>query len=148
MNYINYNKNPKQWKHEGDCVIRAIATAESKDWKETYQELVEVGLKHCRVINSKQAYEQMLKKHGWIKWRQPKHVDNTKYTVAELIAEYPDKLLIISTRNHLTVAVKGYLVDTWNCSNEYVNNYFTCDYYNDIIDINEFSSIESKKVLL
>lgn len=146
MNYINYNKNPKQWKHEGDCVIRAIATAESKDWKETYQELVEYGLKCCRVINSKNCYEKLLKKHGWIKMPQPKHSDNSKYTVAELIKMHPDELLLITMRRHITVAVKGNLLDTWNCSEQYVSNYFVNDYYNSIIDETDFK--KSDRILL
>lgn len=148
MKFVDFNKNPKQWKREGDCVIRAISVAESKGWKETYQELVEIGLKHCRVINSKQNYEKLLKEHGWVKHKQPKHLDNSKYSIRTLIEEHPNELLIISTRCHLTVAVKGSLVDTWNCSNKYVHNYYTNEYYNSIIDKDEFVSKEIKRVLL
>lgn len=32
MNLIKTNVNPKEWKHEGDCVVRALAQASGKNW--------------------------------------------------------------------------------------------------------------------
>lgn len=65
MEFKKYNKNPKQWKHEGDCVVRAISTAMSQTWDETYMELCYLGRKKCMMPNSKKLYEAYLKQMGW-----------------------------------------------------------------------------------
>ena len=54
----------------------------------------------------------------------PRHYDNTRYTVKELIDENPNITMVISVANHLTCAIKGTLYDTWDCSHKSVGNYY------------------------
>lgn len=123
MEFIKQNINPKGWK-TGDCVVRALAKANNMSWESTYLMLCEVGLKKCRMPNDKQTYEALLKTYGWVKYKMPKHNDGTRYTVKELADEKPNDRIIVSMASHLSFIDKGTLVDSWNCSNKSVGNYW------------------------
>lgn len=125
MEFKIYNANPKGWIHEGDCVVRSLSKAMDCQWTEVYQELYRIGLKKCRMLNSKPVYEQLLIEKGWIKHKMPRHANNKRYTVEELINERSKGTLIISMANHLTTAIDGTLYDTWNCGRKSVGNYYT-----------------------
>lgn len=147
MIFQKTNINPKQWKKEGDCVVRAIATASSERWEDTYWSLCLLGKKKCMMPNSKLLYEAYLKQEGWEKHKMPKHSDGTRYTVEELIDELPKKTLIISMANHLTCAKAGTLIDTWNCSHKSVGNYWTKDDMDIVGSLDEISD-RVRRVLL
>lgn len=128
MEFKQTNLNPKGWKKEGDCVVRAIAVAENISWEVAYLSLCEMGAKKYRMPNSKHTYEQFLKDRGWVKQKMPVWYDafgnRNRYTVAELANEFPDKKMVISVANHLTYVDKGTLIDTWNCGSKAVGNYW------------------------
>lgn len=123
MEFVKQNINPKGWKTD-DCVVRALAKANNMSWESTYLMLCEVGLKKCRMPNSKHTYEALLKTYGWVKYKMPKHSDGSRYTVKELVDEKSNKRMVISIANHLTFADKGTLIDTWNCGGKSVGNYW------------------------
>lgn len=124
MQFVKENVNPKGWKREGDCVVRALAGANNMKWEDVYSKLCSIGAKKCRMPNSQKTYEKFLEDYGWVKYKMPKHEDGTKYTVQELIDEIPTKVIVISMRNHLSYARKGTLIDTWNCGSKAVGNYW------------------------
>jgi hypothetical protein len=125
MMYEKYNANPKGWKGEGDCVVRACCEATGMSWMDTYDELYQIGRKICRMPNSKKTYERFLEKHGWIKQKMPRKWDNTRYTVAEWAEENFSERMVVSVANHLTFIDKNaHLVDTWDCSYKSVGNYW------------------------
>lgn len=146
MIFQKTNVNPKEWKSEGDCVVRAISKASNTSWDEVYWDLCLLGRKKCRMPNSKKLYEAYLKEQGWEKHKMPRHEDGTRYTVEELINELPKKTLIISVANHLTCCQQGTLIDTWNCGHKSVGNYWTNDDM-DIVGILEEISERVRKVL-
>ena len=127
MEFKKENINPKGWK-TGDCVVRAIAGATGLSWQTVYYNLCSIGEKKCRMPNDKKTYEQYLKDKGWIKQKMPVWYDafgnRNRYTVKELIDEYPNCIMIISMASHLTYAENGTLVDTWNCGSKSVGNYW------------------------
>lgn len=123
MIFQKTNNNPKEWKHEGDCVVRAIASANHTSWEVTYQQLCEIGLKKCRMPNSKSTYELLLKEYGWIKQKMPRHTNGKRFTVEEII-DVVRKPMVISMANHLTYSDGAALIDTWNCKNKSVGNYW------------------------
>lgn len=122
MIFQKTNINPKGWK-TGDCVVRAIASANNTSWEVTYQQLCEIGLKKCRMPNDKQTYEALLKQYGWIKQKMPRHGDGTRYTVEELVDTIRDKM-VISVAHHLTYSDGVSLIDTWDCRYKSVGNYW------------------------
>ena len=60
---------------------------------------------------------------------------------------FQKKTLIISMANHLTCAKAGTLIDTWNCSQKSVGNYWTKDDMDIVGSLNEISD-RVRRVLL
>lgn len=125
MEFIKLNVNPKEWKREGDCVIRAIARATCKDWLEVYDDLYRIGRKKCRMMNSQKTYEAYLDELGYTKQKMPRKDNGLRYTIGEYVEEHPEFTGIISVAQHLTYVLNGVLIDTWDCSRKYIGNYWT-----------------------
>ncbi len=128
MNFEKVNQNPKGRK-SADCVVRALSYSSGKTWDKVYEELCTIGFKKKAMPNEKVTYEHWLKENGYIKMKQPRHANRTKYTVEELIDELDnsemwDKAVVISVANHLTCSQYGTLYDTWDCSYKTVGNYW------------------------
>lgn len=122
-----YNANPKS-KIGGDCVIRAICTALNQSWEQTVRELTEVGIKYGYVLNDKHTYERYLKEKGWVKHKQPRKEDNTKYTGFEFckIFSVKNKNIIAHIGSHHIVAIiNGKINDIWDSSEGCIGNYWT-----------------------
>ena len=123
MRFTKYNHNPKN-KKTGDCVIRAIAKAEGKEWLETYDELNALARKKYLMLNNSKCFDTnyLSKKYNTLYVKvYDEYRDRNRYkTVEELIDENPNKILIFSMSNHLSVAIRGELLDTWDCSRKNV----------------------------
>lgn len=144
MNFFRYNSNPKGWK-TGDCVVRAVSTAmeaayKNMNWNNTYNDLCAIGAKKCRMPNDSHVYGQYLRDNWFIECKQLKHDDGTKYTVKEVISEYPNSILLINCAHHLTCAVRGNLYDTWDCSYKTAGKFWlmdNCDIMHENVDVFE-----------
>lgn len=124
MEFEKKNVNPKGRKAD-DCVIRALSTSSGMRWQSVYEQLGELGLRLCRMPNEKQTYEKWLNIMQYTKHKQPRREDGTKYTVQELIDELWVRDAVITVANHMTVVEDGVLIDTWDCSQKTVCNYWT-----------------------
>lgn len=120
MRFERINVNPKQWKHEGDCVVRAIASSTQRTWIEVYKDLCQLGLKKCRMPNSQKVYEQYLTNLDYITLPQPRKFNNKKYRIDEWLELNPNFSGVLSIKNHLTCVDQGVLIDTWDCSRSYI----------------------------
>lgn len=120
--YINYNANPKGRKTT-DCVIRALSFVLQIDYNEVLKELYETQIKTGYCLLDKQCYERVLKNHGFIKVKQPRKANGTKYLVRE-IDLLTNKRALISMANHLTAYNDGFIYDIWDCRNKTIGNYF------------------------
>jgi hypothetical protein len=119
----------------GDCVVRAIAIASGKDYKEVYDELARrmkayAGKSWSRTAKrmkkegrttprngvNKQAYEPYLKELGfeWI----PTMKIGSGMQVHVREDELPEGTLILRLSRHLTCVKDGVLYDTYDCSRE------------------------------
>lgn len=121
-----YNANPKN-RAGGDCVIRAICTALNQSWEKTVRELTEVGIKHGYVLNDKKTYEKYLESKGWVKHKQPKKTDGTKFTGKEFCRRIsPDEKYIAHIGGHHIVAIiNGKVYDIWDSTDGCIGNYWT-----------------------
>lgn len=126
------NLNPKN-KKTGDCVIRAIANAEQKEWDIVYMRLCSIGLRLCELPNCKRTYEKYLEQNQWYKHKQPRKENGKKYTIEEWCQILWDRerygSVLFTMANHMTV-VKIHkdgcvLEDLWDCSYKTVSNYWT-----------------------
>lgn len=133
-----YNANPKNI-GVGDCVIRALSVAMRKSWEEVYDSLYEIGKKMKRMPNDKKCYQKYLEQNGWVKMKQPRKDDNTKYTGKEfcmyLSNNYASNIIAHIGCHHVvcfTNDIGGYenwnneykVVDTWNSTNGCIGNYY------------------------
>lgn len=118
-----YNANPKN-KKTGDCVIRAIATATGEPYKKIYRELFEISLKTGYMLNDKAVYEKLIQRYGFVKMKQPRKPNGTKYQIGELREIESAQTVIIKCAHHLTAAIGGTLYDLWNCTQKTIGNYY------------------------
>lgn len=128
MEFIKYNANPKHRK-TGDCFVRAICLALDKDWIEIYIDLASIGIKSYRMICDKKVTEKYLRNIGILKQRLPRKENNKRYTVEEFADKFTEnnKTYLIGLTRHLTVVIDRVLVDTWNCKDKCVINYYELD---------------------
>lgn len=139
-----YNANPKG-KITGDCVFRAFALALDQDYNQTVMEMAELMCETGYALNDKYGEEEYLKRKGWIKQKQPRKPDNTKYTGEEFCkvqqkwlhdeslhgAEYKDgiiispKILCHIGGHHMVAIVNGKVHDIWDSTGGCIGNYWT-----------------------
>lgn len=115
--FHQYNANPKN-RNTSDCVIRALTVITGKDWDTIFDELVPYAHKHKCLINNDSAYENYLKDIGYVKVKQPKHSDNTKFTGVELVDFIRNyrfiKPVMLSIGPHHVSVISGYTERTEN----------------------------------
>ena len=131
-----YNANPKN-KYTNDCVIRAISTALEQSWEQTIKELTELGIKYGYVYDDTKCYERYLKSKGWVKHKQPRKNDNTKYTGKEFCKILDEDILAVGKSviahigGHHIVCIKetedyGFhkIYDTWDSTDGCIGNFW------------------------
>lgn len=121
--FMKKNVNPKG-KNTGDCVIRAMTTALEMDYYDVYEEMYELSKKSGHMVNDKHCEDLYLKQKGFVKFAQPKHCDGTKYRINEIRNLTQARVIVIRCTHHLTCVKDGVLIDTWNCGNKVINNYY------------------------
>lgn len=133
-----YNANPKR-RVTGDCVIRALSTAMDVPYEVVYRELFEFSQKCGYMLNSKECYSKYLQSKGWIKQKQPRKDDNTKYTGVEFCEQLQDDPWLFTGKeydfnariiakigsHHIVAIVDGMVHDTWDSTDGCIGNYWT-----------------------
>ena len=128
LKYDETNVNPKH-KKTGDCVTRALVGATGADYWEIYKEQYDLSCESGYNFDSKQTYEAVLAKHGYVKMAQPRKANGKKYLVGEvgfvITKEQLDAGVFITLANHCTCAVRGgYIKDIWDCRYKTIGNYY------------------------
>ena len=122
-----YNANPKN-RITGDCRIRAIAVACEVPYNKVVMDLAkiqcETGYDQC----TNQGIDILLKQYGWIKHKQPRKADNTKYTGKEFCQRIAKKNIryVANIGGHHVVAIVNCKVyDIWDSTDGCIGNYWT-----------------------
>lgn len=127
IDFANINLNPKHRK-TGDCSTRALCGTLNIPYKEALKLQFEESLKCFYDPTSKQVIERVLKRFGWVKMKQPRKEDNTKYKVGEmdeiLTPEQMKQGVLVTVANHHTCINNGCVCDIWDCRNKSVGNYY------------------------
>lgn len=127
VEYFEFNVNPKNRK-TGDCSTRALVGVLGITYEEALKLQMEWSLKTYYDPTSKQVMEKVLQEFGYVKMKQPRKADGTKYTVKEM-----DKILtgkqmhegvLITVAGHHTCITEGYVQDIWDCRYKSVGNYY------------------------
>lgn len=129
-----YNANPHR-RITGDCVVRAISTATYIPYETVLREMCEMSLKTGYSIASKELIDRYLQSKGWIKRKQPRKNNNTKYTGEEFCREimhYDSELVDGNIQrivakiggHHIVAIMAGQIWDIWNSSDGCIGNYW------------------------
>ena len=85
-----FNANPHH-RITGDCVYRAIAEATHIPWEQVVMDMAEIASKTGYDPTSTQVTDKYLAKLGWVKMKQPRKADNTKYTGSEFCRKLTER---------------------------------------------------------
>lgn len=125
--FRKFNINPKG-RLTGDCSTRAIATACGITYGEALKEQYEEAASSCYGFTCKEVLEAVLKRHGFVKMKQPRRPDGRKYRVGEIeqVASgcQLEAGVVISMAHHDTAYLRGEIVDIWDCRFKTIGNYY------------------------
>ncbi len=130
-----HNENPNG-RITTDCVIRAIATASEKEYKDVLMEMTALQIETGLDKSDPKAIAKYLEIHGWKKHKQPRKRDNTKYkgynfcrriqNPESVYHKYADKNIIANIGGHHIVAIcNGKVYDHWNSTGGCIGNYWS-----------------------
>ena len=133
------NNNPKG-KNTCDCVIRALMMATGMEAKAIINELTNIYLTKGWFLVDAKCYGKFLTDRGYVKNKQARKLDNTKYTAEEFCtylnnSNIQGAVIAHVGGNHVSTFVnigtpdnKNYMVhDTWDCTKKCVGNYWTME---------------------
>lgn len=129
-----YNANPYN-RFTDDCVFRAICTAEGETWENVLKGLFEISLNTGYSPFCVECYEKYLAKLGWIKQKQPRRKDGTKYTgksfckaiqllSKEIVPSINGNYIVHIGSHHIAAIVDGKVYDTFDSTNGGIGNYW------------------------
>ena len=121
-----YNANPKN-RITTDCVIRAISTALEQDYNKTVMEMAELQCQTGYDCSENKLIDLYLNTKGWLKHKQPRKEDNTKYTGKEFCkrARTYENYIANIGGHHIVAIVNGKVFDTWDSTDGCIGNYWT-----------------------
>ena len=118
MPFKFFNRNPYGDKI-GDCVIRAISTALGIDYYEVAYMLRQNGrFYECEEL-CVDCYEKLLT-HDF----QLPCFRGCGRTAREVASDFPNDTLILRMVGHLSTSINGNIVDTWDCSDKIVTQFW------------------------
>lgn len=127
LKYVEKNVNPKGRK-TGDCSTRALVGTLGICYEDVLQLQMKWSLLDFYDPTSKQTIERVLKQFGYVKMKQPKKADGTKYMVKELdqilTKQQMQEGVLVTVANHHTCITEGHIQDIWNCGSKCVGNYY------------------------
>lgn len=120
-----FNANPKH-RLTDDCVARAISLATGIDYNTTVRALATTQITTGYNSTSPEGYSRMLQDLGWVKHKQPRKKDGTKYTGKEFCRELSTGRMIANIGGGHVVAIIDRMVwDTWDSTDGCIGNYWT-----------------------
>ena len=131
LSYLELNVNPKG-RRTGDCAVRALVGTLGIGYDEAIDRCAYWAKKKCYGITDKQTMELVLKDFGYVKMKQPRKADGTKYLVGELdqilTPVQMEEGVLVTIANHHTCITCGVVQDIWDCRYKSVCNYYVKDH--------------------
>lgn len=105
--YKFYNNNALGL-FRNDCSVRAISTATNNSWDDTYEHLSNIAqLKGTMMDDVNFIREYLDERYN--------RIENIPRTVGEVAGAYPDNILLITMRGHITCSKYGIIYDSFDC---------------------------------
>ncbi len=124
--FTYYQPNSKDLKDGyGDCVIRAFSKAEDKSWVDIFDMLVPIARELQCMPNGKPAYQEFLRRNGYIYHGVSNKKGSKRPTVSSFSLSHKEGSYILVCANHLVASVDGYFYDTWDSGNKSLYGYWT-----------------------
>ena len=103
--------NPKNW-YINDSSVRALACALNITWEAAYDLLSEAGKKIYNVATSKQAFDEVLKNHGYefVTLGKPQR-GTSRPTVTEFIKDFDKGTMILNLADYFVTFIDGEIYD-------------------------------------
>lgn len=124
-----YNANPKN-RITGDCAFRAISTALGQDYNKTVMEMAELMCKTGYAMNDSKGENKYIESKGWVRCKQPRKDDNTKYTGKEFCKMIQNgvikhkRIIAHIGGHHIVAIIDGKVWDIWNSTDGTIGNYW------------------------
>jgi hypothetical protein len=120
-----YQPNKKDLKDDyGDCVIRALTKAMSKEWLEVFEELLPYARELQCMPNGKPCYEKYALANGF-KYVGISNKKGTKRpTVQSFALAHKEGTYILRVAHHIVTVVDGYFYDTWDSGDSSLYGYW------------------------
>lgn len=114
--WVKCNPNPLG-KQTSDCVVRAIAIATNRSWRQVYRDLCDLGEIEAEMPNSNYLWGLYLKELGFEQFLLPESCPQC-ITVQAFCERYPQGTYIIGTGTHAVCIINGNAYDSWNSLGE------------------------------
>lgn len=105
--YKYYNANALN-KFENDCVVRSISVATNKTWDYVYEHLSDIAQCEGTMMDDKRFVINYLDKRY-------ERIYNLPKTVGEVSANYPNNIILITMKGHITCSKYGVIYDSFDC---------------------------------
>ena len=105
-----------------DCVVRSVSLATDQNYRQTFEDLMALGLEVGAYPNHDKVWIRYLEDRGFVKNKPPRL--NGKLIKLENWSDHPQVAVVRNSR-HLTAIVDGILHDEWDCRYRPVNSYWT-----------------------
>ena len=110
--WVKCNPNPLG-KTTGDCVVRAIAIATDRSWRETYRDLCRMGEIMADLPNNNAVWGRYLKENGARQFLLPETCPEC-ITVRAFCDRYPEGVYVIGTGEHAVACIDGDFYDLFD----------------------------------
>ena len=105
--YKFYNENPLNI-YEDDCVVRAISCATGRSWDYVYDYLSDIAQYEGTLFDKKKFVIGYLD-------RVYTRLEGLRGSVGEISGMFPNNVLLITMRGHITCSKYGVIYDTFDC---------------------------------
>ena len=117
MAFIRHTANPKN--ETNDCIIRSIANATNRPWKDVMRELCDIAIDMYQMPNNGAVIDEyMYKRKIFV------YTPQTPITVAQFASENPKGRFVIGVQDHGLSIIDGDWYDLVDSGKEQVKEYY------------------------
>lgn len=118
-----FQNNPSG-RNVGDCSVRAISVALDVDWETAYAMIVKAGFFMNDMPSSNSVWGSVLRTNGFYRHVIPNSCPDC-YSINDFAEDHPKGVFVVCTGNHVVTIKDGFIMDSWDSSNEIVQFYWS-----------------------